>query len=435
MNNYEQQILDQITKSTGGRIWRPVREMLAKNLAKDRALTDEIYSVSRKTTATAPTTPNSPTTPTTPPTYGKPRPVENLVATESPTKRQDRTFSLVSVQFTRHPRDRFFSGVKIWMTGYQGNPNPVLMVDGSDSPISFLCESTKETVIITVQSVGLNGTLSDFATSPTASVVLDGVISAPPSPDITQSKTAIMSGATQIGWQFSFRFLTSLPGDVIDGYWIYKKTAHTTPTVADRIKYVAHAITGANVYVFQDSGSSTAYYYWVSAINQSGLESPLVDAEPVASGGPPVLTTKYPSIQSGNYVDPTKAYDNNSNSYAFGYASLVDGEGIDYREHIWRGFAAGSGFAVSVALKIMSSGSSGLGGGTIKLEYSLNNGSSWTTLYSGSGHSLDTINVPLNVAQDLTQVRVRGSAEAPYLPNKTTNARHNVYEIWIEEFN
>jgi hypothetical protein len=309
------------------------------------------------------------------------------------------------------------------------------MVDGSDSPISFLCESTKETVVITVQSVGLNGTLSDFATSPTASVVLDGVISAPPSPDITQSKTAIMSGATQIGWQFSFRFLTSLPGDVIDGYWIYKKSAHTTPTVADRIKYVAHAITGANVYVFQDSGSSTAYYYWVSAINQSGLESPLVDAEPVASGGPPVLTTKYPSIQSGNYVDPTKAYDNNSNSYAFGYASLVDGEGIDYREHVWRGFAAGSGFAVSVALKIMSSGSSGLGGGTIKLEYSLNDGSSWTTLYSGSGHSLDTINVPLNVAQDLTQVRVRGSAEAPYLPNKTTNARHNVYEIWIEEFN
>jgi hypothetical protein len=432
MNKTEQQILDLINQSTGGTLWRPVRPLVAKALAQNQEVADRLTTLEQKSTSVAAAT-STPQTPTTP-TFGKPRPVENLVATESPTKQQDRTFSLVSVQFTRHPRDRFFAGVKIWLTGYKGNPNPILIVDGVDSPISFLVESTKETVIVTVQSVGLNGTTTDLATSPASAIALDGVISAPPSPNITQSKTAIGSPTT--GWQFAFQFLTALPDDVIDGYWIYKKSSHTTPVVADRFKYVPHAMTGANIYTFQDiTGTSTPYYYYVTAINQSGLESPIVDAEPPAGGGDPVLTTKYPTAQSGNYSNPTNAYDNNANTYSLGHASLVDGEGIDYREHTWHGFAAGSGFAVSVALKIMSSASSGLGGGTIKLEYTLNNGSSWTTLYSGSGHNLDTIPVPLLVSQDLTQVRVRGSAEAPYLPNKTTNARHNVNEIWIEEFN
>jgi hypothetical protein len=32
-------------------------------------------------------------------------------------------------------------------------------------------------------------------------------------------------------------------------------------------------------------------------------------------------------------------------------------------------------------------------------------------------------------------VKVRGRAEAPDLPGKTTNARQYVNEIWIEEFN
>jgi hypothetical protein len=426
MNKTEQQILDLINQSTGGTLWRPVRPLVAKALAQNQEVADRLTTLEQKSTSivAAPSTPQTPTTPT----FGNPRPVENLIATESPTKQQDRTFSFVSVQFTRHPRDRFFAGVKIWLTGYKGNPNPILIMDGSDSPISFLVETTHETVVVTVQSVGLNGTTTDLAKSPTAVVTLDGVTSAPPSPNIAQSKTAI--GTPTTGWQFAFYFLTSLPNDVIDGYWIYRNTVHDMPTVAQRFKYVPHAITGANVYTFQDfTGTATDYYYYVSAINQSGFESPLVDAEPSGGGGSAVLTTYYPTSSSGNYSDPTKAYDNNTTTYSLGHATNM---GVDLREHIWFGFGAGTGFAVDIDLKIMWSVSAGIGGGTFAMDYSLDGGSSWLPAPA----RVDGVStVSLGLAQDFTLVKVRGRAEAPDLPGKTTNARQNVYEIWIEEFN
>lgn len=209
---------------------------------------------------------------------GVPLHVARVEATESPSKQGDRMYSLVSVTFLRDPNDSAFQGVRIWFTGYQGSNGRTLVADGHDSPVNFLVESTGETVVVTVQAVG-GRTAADIGTAPTTTVVLDGVTSAPASPTVTQQLVSIPNG-----YQFTFRPLTGLAADVIEGYWIYRDTTSTTPTPpTSRFQYVPHstAATSSDGFVFQDTTVTigSTYYYWVSAVNTSGLESSLSAAQ------------------------------------------------------------------------------------------------------------------------------------------------------------
>ena len=217
---------------------------------------------------------------------GVPDQVTTVSATESPKKAQDRTLSLVSVSFLRNPIDTAYAGVRVWLTGYQGNTSRVLAADGFDSPLSFLAESTGESIVVTVQAVGTTAA-ADLDAAPTATVLLDGVTSAPPAPTVTQNLVAIPNG-----YQFTFQMEGALLADVIDGYWIYRSSSSSTPTPpTSRFQYVLQSTgaSGSDNFVFQDGTipAGSTYYYWVSAVNKSGLESSLTAAQSsaTAAGG------------------------------------------------------------------------------------------------------------------------------------------------------
>jgi hypothetical protein len=213
---------------------------------------------------------------------GVPEQVANVSATESPSKQQDRTFSLVSVSFTRDGNDTNFAGVRIWFIGYKGNTNPMLMTDGTDSPVSFLCESTGENVTVVVQAYGENGLNASFDDAPTTTVLLDGVVSAPPAPNVSQPLVGTIAGV-----QFTFDVLGSLLSDVVDTYKVYRNTVSNNPNTATVVQTYKHPQTNNGHIVFQDQVSNgLSYYYWVSAVNTAGLESALTSASTVASFAP-----------------------------------------------------------------------------------------------------------------------------------------------------
>lgn len=200
---------------------------------------------------------------------GTPKSVLTCSAVESPAKAQGRTFSEISVSFTRDTTDKYFAGVNIWAKGYKGNANWELLSSGGDSPVSFLEETTKETLTIAVQAVG-SGFVSPLAKAPTCTVTLNGVISAPPAPNVSSPLAA-----TPLGYQFQFDQIVLSAGtqDVIDAYKVYRFTSNT-PSSATLVHTFRADPTAAGSIVFQDrTGGNQVFYYWVTAVNTIGLES------------------------------------------------------------------------------------------------------------------------------------------------------------------
>jgi hypothetical protein len=263
MNRDWQEIADGIAldfNPQNGRVWVPGRGFV-KTTEDD--LYNQVQDVQAQVT-------NVVTTVATASTSLVPLQVVSCTATESPIKRQDRTFSEVSVSFVTNPADTNYAEVRVWFTGYLGSSNPTLMAEGSASPLTFICETTGETVTVTVQAVSSDGTPADFDLCPTTTVVLDGVVSAPPAPSISGSLTAI-----PLGLQFSFNQV-SLGGtqDVIDSYRVYHNSTNNSGT-ATLFQTFKHDPTAAGSIVVQESFGSggIAQYYWVSAVNTVGLES------------------------------------------------------------------------------------------------------------------------------------------------------------------
>jgi hypothetical protein len=204
---------------------------------------------------------------------GTPNSVSGVSATESPYKTPTgQMVSDVSVSFVVNPSDTFFFKAQVWFVGYNGNPNPQLMADGTASPVSFLTDTTHETVTVYVVTVGTTGLpSSDVLSAPNTTVTLDGVVSAPPAPSVSQSLTS-----TPTGYQFSFNYLTGLSADLVDGYKVYRNTVNNTST-ATQFAFFKHNPLNIGTQVVQDDGvpNGTIYWYWVSAINTSSLESSL----------------------------------------------------------------------------------------------------------------------------------------------------------------
>lgn len=96
-----------------------------------------------------------------------PRHVTNVQATV--VKTSDQT-SKVSVTFKRDPTDYYFSNAQVYVSGYKGNPAPVLVGSGQ-SPISFALENTGDPVSVTVQAVGNLGP-APLSTAPNTTLQL-----------------------------------------------------------------------------------------------------------------------------------------------------------------------------------------------------------------------------------------------------------------------
>lgn len=146
------------------------------------------------------------------------------------------------------------------------------------------------------------------------------------------------------------------------------------------------------------------------------------------------LVTLRPTVDTGigdfGYLNPANAQDGNAGTFASGQPDGVQGR----TGESWSGFGSGPSPRTTVNLKITSAGNcvSGFAEG-FALDYSLNGGGTWTTLYSmgvygGSCASLPqrTDVVSINPGQDLTQVQVRARFAS------FGNTTHQVYDAWIE---
>lgn len=142
-----------------------------------------------------------------------------------------------------------------------------------------------------------------------------------------------------------------------------------------------------------------------------------------------------PSIVSGNGVTPTAAFDQNfSTAGTCGDSSVSMTPEIE----VWSGFV-NSIYAtanISQTLKINSSLTkiNGTSANTTgKLEYSLDGGSTWTTIFNLTGtttRAVTTDPITLPVTQNLTLVQVRGTGQ--YTAGTATTVTLHVWEIWIE---
>lgn len=122
--------------------------------------------------------------------------------------------------------------------------------------------------------------------------------------------------------------------------------------------------------------------------------------------------------------------------------SSVTAPSVQTKTCIWSAFPAGGGQVQSVTLKLDHTSSGALGNvahtNSFSVDYSLNNGSSWTnavnrqTFTASQGPT--TFSVALPVSQDLTQVKVRDSigADASGGGVGTTSATATISNIKIE---
>ncbi len=148
---------------------------------------------------------------------------------------------------------------------------------------------------------------------------------------------------------------------------------------------------------------------------------------------PPLVTlrpTVDTPVNSIPYANPANAQDGNAGTFASGVPSGAQGRGGE----IWSGFGAGPGTRTVVNLKITSAANCVVfQADGIALDYSLNGGASWNTIYSmgvfgGSctSRAQQTDVISLSAGQDITQVQVRARFAS------LGNTSHQVYDAWIE---
>lgn len=100
---------------------------------------------------------------------GIPKQVSNVAATMS--NASTGSTSKVTITFQRDPSDKSFSGVTVYVRGYQGNQTPTQIASGTDSPLNVILNNTGESVSLIVQATG-NGGVSPLATAPTTGLIL-----------------------------------------------------------------------------------------------------------------------------------------------------------------------------------------------------------------------------------------------------------------------
>lgn len=118
--------------------------------------------------------------------------------------------STITVIFSRDPSDANFSGVTVFVKGYQGNPAPVQIASGTDSPITFIVNNTGEALSLIVQAFG-NGGTAPLGTAPTVGISLPKSTGGGTG-TTTVTQTPIVSGTAAVGQLAKFATTTTLTG-------------------------------------------------------------------------------------------------------------------------------------------------------------------------------------------------------------------------------
>ena len=249
---------------------------------------------------------------------------------------------------------------------------------------------------------------------------------------------------------------------MIDGYWVYRSSADITPFgPASRLgTYYKQPASNIGALTCIDRVTGT-YYYWVSSVSVTGLESSLTPALNTVT-----TTPSYPTVEAGD-ATASACDGNESTSTSQNLATNDVSPGATSTDTAtWSGFSNASGPAEAQTLKVLvgcaiscdnppqSGGARCLisASASFVLQYSIDSGAHWTEIaqinYGGNGQvSLPTayISAPLLATQDLTLFQVQtvtaataaSPIPAPY-PGEPTFIRGqatiavNIYEIRVD---
>jgi hypothetical protein len=219
---------------------------------------------------------------------------------------------VVTVQYTSPNPIGSFGGVFLVAKNYNGSPTLVKVGEdtfhgaagATQSFITVLQRTNEAVTFFVVPKTASEVTPIDWTTCPSFVLTLDGLVSAPPAP--TFAETLI---ATPTGYEFAFTQVVAA-GTVIDSYKVYRNTSFSS-SGATVIRTFKHDQTnaGSPITVQDVSPDGVPYYYYVSAVNTSGLESAKASAQagtvfattPLTMKGAPVVIT--PAVSGGNVTN------------------------------------------------------------------------------------------------------------------------------------
>lgn len=206
----------------------------------------------------------------------------------------------VTVQYTSPSPIGSFGGVFLVAKNYNGSSTLVKVGEDTfhgaagaiQSFVTVLQRTNEAVTFFVVPKTASEVTPTDWTTSPSFALTLNGLVSAPPAPTFTETLTA-----TPTGYEFIFNQVVAA-GTVIDSYNVYRNTSFTS-SGAIVIRTYKHGQTnaGSPITVQDVSPDGVPYYYYVSAVNTSGLESSLAAAQagtvfatiPLTMKGAPVV--------------------------------------------------------------------------------------------------------------------------------------------------
>lgn len=182
--------------------------------------------------------------------------------------------------------------IKIYVSGYEGNPSAVAIAQQTQSPLQFTLDATGET--ITLEAINVSSGGSESPSGPTTTLLLDGVATVPAQPQGV-SVAQIPTG-NQITFPASREAVTS--------YSIYRAQRGQAFVSATVLATVAATSVGTLQYLDTD-GLAGDWEYFIVAVSTIGSSLPSDPASPMvlltSAGIPanaPVNTTNTATVDS-----------------------------------------------------------------------------------------------------------------------------------------
>jgi hypothetical protein len=163
------------------------------------------------------------------------------------------------------------SAVKIYATGYHGNPSPVGVASGSSGPLQFTLDATGET--ITLEAVGVSAGGVETTSGPTTTIILNGAATVPAK--VQGVEVTQIPGGNQVNW----------PGsrDAGSTYKLYRAQRGQSFLLATLLATVTG--TAGTLNYLDTAGLTGDWEYFVVATNAVG------DSVPSDPASPAVLLT------------------------------------------------------------------------------------------------------------------------------------------------
>lgn len=354
-------------------------------------------------------------------TGGTPQEVTGVAAVSSPYLSAGGTvLAIVGVDFTPAPNDPYYDSVNIYFVGYNGNYTPQLMANATQSPASFLCQMTNETVQVMVIAVSSLGTEASFADPPSAYVTLNDNVQPPPFPSIAVAQTALPGNT---GWQFTFNIIGGMEFSQVSNYRVYHSESNVTPVPpSSYFRTIPQPATNVGQEVVQEV-TSDLLFYWVSAINLLGMESELtpVPFTYIDPGAPPpnvnpitntvnyypqvttnggfTFTGQFPDAVNpltdglspipngtalGEFTNPAQAYDGNTSTAATYNAYKEFGACIWSFSNFTASTVGANTLTLNVLMDVVGAYGYNVPYGSTQLYYSTDGGTTWSEPISQS---------------------------------------------------